>query len=84
MTLQPNPLPTEARPPAPPAPPAATPESFAFKQVESLCGVARIAVSEAMAHASSLPEGEMREEAIETLQGTLTAILYMYNGKEES
>lgn len=53
----------------------------AFKNVESLCGVARIAISEALAHAGSMPEGELRQDAIETLEGTLTAILHMYNGE---
>ena len=54
-----------------------------FKHVESLCGVARISIAEAFANAALIPEGELREEAVLTLEETLKDIFEHYKGHTE-
>lgn len=49
-----------------------------FKDVESLCGVTRLAIGEAFTKASMIVEPELRKDAIETLEGLLVDILNMY------
>ena len=56
-------------------------EQESFKEVESLCGVARLAILEAFAHTKAIPEGELRQDAIKTLEDTLLDILGVYRGE---
>lgn len=54
-----------------------------FKEVESLCGVARLAILEAMTHAADLQEGELRNDAIETIADTVNGFIEMFKGGSE-
>jgi hypothetical protein len=54
-----------------------------FKDVESLCGVCRLSIREAFTKTSVIIDPQFREDAMETLQGTLHDIVALYRGENE-
>lgn len=78
---QPNPKPTEKRPEPSPAPPRKE-SGVKFKDVESLCGIARLALMQAIVEAGQIEDEEFRNDAAETIAGTVNEFVEIFKGAE--
>ena len=52
-----------------------------FKRVESLCGITRLGIFEAMSEASGIEDEELKDDAIETIAGTINEFITMFKGE---
>lgn len=58
-------------------------EAGVFKEVESLCGVVRLAMGQAIAFAHSITDADLRSDAVVTLQETFEELLQQFKGKPQ-